>query len=118
MAQKEKTMERRETRQEAYDEADAEAPEPAAGLTFADFGQEITLLDLERMPSAFVRDDGETLLYEGVANTIFGEPSSGKSWIGLMAVIQQLRAGRRCLWWDNEDRFQHIGEAPTATPGH
>ena len=56
------------------------------------------------MPSAFVRDDGETLLYEGVANTIFGEPSSAKSWIGLMAVIQQLRAGRRCIWWDNEDR--------------
>ena len=33
LAQKEKTMERRETRQ-------------AAGLTFADFGQEVTLLDV------------------------------------------------------------------------
>ena len=110
LAQKEKTMERREIRQEAYDEADAVAPEPAAELTFADFGQEITLLDLERMPSAFVRDDGETLLYEGVANSIYGEPSSAKSWIGLMAVIQQLRAGRRCIWWDNEDRASTLAK--------
>ena len=97
LGQKEKAMARAQARQ-------AEAPEPAAELTFADFGQEITLLDVERLPSAFVRDDGETLLYEGVANTIFGEPSSAKSWIGLMAVIQQLRAGKRCIWWDNEDR--------------
>ena len=44
------------------------------------------------------------MLYEGVANTIFGEPSSGKSWIALMVTIQQLRAGRRVIWWDNEDR--------------
>ena len=83
---------------------DADTSEPEAGLTFADFGQEITLLDADRMPSAFVRSDGGTLLYEGVANTIYGEPSSGKSWIALMAVIQQLRAKRRCIWWDNEDQ--------------
>ena len=101
-AVKDREISRRERRQDARDSDDAS--EPAAGLTFADFGQPVTLLDVERLPSAFVRDDGETLLYAGVANTIFGEPSSGKSWIGLMAVIQQLRAGRRVIWWDNEDR--------------
>ena len=100
-AVKDRELSRRERRQDDYD---AEATEPTAGLTFADFGQEVTLLDVERLPSAFVREDGQTLLYEGVANTIFGEPSSGKSWIALMAVIQQLRAGRRCIWWDNEDQ--------------
>ena len=73
-------------------------------LDFASFGQEVTLQEVEKLPSAFVRGDDETLLYAGVANTIFGEPSSGKSWIGLMATIQQLRLGRRCIWWDNEDR--------------
>ena len=78
--------------------------EPAEGLTFADFRKEVTLLGVERLPSAFERADGETLLYEGVANSIYGEPSTGKSWIALMATIQQLRAGRRCIWWDNEDR--------------
>ena len=104
-ALKDRELARRERRADAYD---AEATEPTAGLTFADFGQEITLQDVERLPSAFVRDDGETLLYEGVANTIFGEPSSGKSWIALMAAIQQLRAGRRVIWWDNEDRATTI----------
>ena len=101
---KDRELSRRENRQNDLDADDAEATEPAAELTFADFGQEVTLLDVERLPSAFVRDDGETLLYEGLANTIFGEPSSAKSWIGLMAAIQRLRAGRRVIWWDNEDR--------------
>ena len=102
---KDREISRRERRQDARD---AEDGEPVAGLTFADFGQEVTLLDVEKLPSALVRSDGQTLLYEGVANTIFGEPSSGKSWIGLMAVIQQLRAGRRCIWWDNEDRASSL----------
>ena len=82
----------------------SDADGQTVGLTFADFGQEVTLLDVDRLPSAFVRADGETLLYEGLANTIYGEPSTGKSWIALMAVIQNLRAGRRVIWWDNEDR--------------
>ena len=103
LGQKKKAMARAQARQ-------AEAPEPAEELTFANFRQEITLLDVERLPSAFVRDDGETLLYEGVSNTIYGEPSSAKSWTGLMAVIQQLRAGRRCLWWDNEDRASTVAK--------
>ena len=106
-AVKERELSRRERRQDDYD-AEADATEPTAELTFADFGQEITLLDVERLPSAFVRDDGETLLYEGVANTIFGEPSSAKSWIALMATIQQLRAGRHVIWWDNEDRASTV----------
>ena len=77
---------------------------PAAELTFADFGQKVTLMDVERLPSAFVRVDNETILYEGLANIIFGEPSSCKSFVALMAAIQRLRAGRRVIWWDNEDR--------------
>ena len=102
LVQKEKVMARREARQDSYDEV--EATEPEAALDFASFGQEVTLQDVEKLPSAFERGDGETLLYAGVANTIFGEPSSGKSWIALMATIQQLRLGRRCIFWDNEDR--------------
>ena len=107
---KDRELSRRERRQDGYDAQDTAATEkatetePDPELNFADFGQDVTLLGIDRMPSAFVRDDGETLLYEGVANTIYGEPSSAKSWIALMAVIQQLRAGRRVIWWDNEDR--------------
>ena len=97
-------LSRRERRQDDADAPAQTADAPAEGLTFADFGQTVTLLDIERLPSAFDRVDGATLLYEGLANTIYGEPSTGKSWIGLMVAIQQLRAGRRVLWWDNEDR--------------
>ena len=84
--------------------AEAEPTEEDEQPDFASFQEEITLLDVKRLPSAFVRDDLETLLYEGVYNTIFGEVSSAKSWTGLMSVIQQLHAGRRVIWWDNEDR--------------
>ena len=65
--------------------ADAEYTEEDEQPDFASFGEEITLLDVDRLPSAFVRDDGETLLYEGLYNTMFGEPSCGKSWGGLMS---------------------------------
>ena len=63
-------------RKAAARNATEEPDTPADGLTFADFGQAVTLLDVERLPSAFERVDGETLLYEGLANTIYGEPSS------------------------------------------
>ena len=88
LAQKEKAMARRESHQEA---ASAEATEPEAELTFASFGQEVTLAASERLPSAFVRSDDATLLYEGVGNSFFGEPSSCKSFTALMVVIRQLR---------------------------
>ena len=101
---KDRELTRRERRQDGYDTDDASSAEPTAVLTFADFGREVTLLDAERMPSAFERCDGETILYEGVANILFGEPSSCKSFVALMMAIQRLRAGRRVIWWDNEDR--------------
>ena len=82
--------------------------ESVAGLSFADFGQELSLVDMELLPSALERSDGATLLYEGKANTIYGEPSSCKSWIGLMTVIHCLRAGRRVIWWDAEETANTI----------
>ena len=73
-------------------------------LTLADFTREVSLIGAERLPSAFTRSDGATLLYQGVANTLYGEPSTGKSWIALMAAIEQIRAGGQVLWWDAEDQ--------------
>ena len=54
------------------------------------------------IPPILFRSDGETLMYAGMLNTIFGEPGSGKSWLALMAVIQGVRDGRRSVWWDFE----------------
>lgn len=59
---------------------------------------------VSEIPAVLVRSDGETLLYEGRLNSIFGEPGMGKSWVALMAVIQALRSGARVAWWDHEDR--------------
>ena len=74
------------------------------GLTLADFTQEVTLLEVERLPAAFTRSDGQTLLYEGRFNTVYGETAIGKSWLALMAAIERLREGRNVFWWDFEDR--------------
>ena len=77
---------------------------PSVGLTLADFRQEVTLLGIETLPSALTRSDRATLLYEGRFNTIYGETAMGKTWMAIMTVIQRLRAGRRVVWWDSEDR--------------
>ena len=50
-AVKDREISRRERRQDSYD---SEAGEPAAGLTFADFGQPVTLLDVDRRRRGYV----------------------------------------------------------------
>ena len=89
---------------------DDTADTPPVGLTLADFEQEVSLLDVERLPSAFERTDGATLLYEGRFNTIYGEAAIGKTWTAQIVVIQQLRAGRRVIWWDSEDRASTLAK--------
>ena len=70
---------------------------PVVALTLADFTQEVTLLDLPDLPSALTRSDGATLIYQGRFNTLYGETGMGKTWIAIMAAIQQQRAGGRVL---------------------
>ena len=107
-ALKEKELADRERRQASNDRARAERVEagdaPPVGDTLADFQREVSLLDVERLPAAFERADGATLLYEGRFNTLYGEAAVGKTWTAQMVAIQQLRAGRRVIWWDAEDR--------------
>ena len=81
---------------------------PAEGLTLADYRHDVTLLGVDRLPSALDRIDGETLIYEGRFNTVYGEAAMGKTWIAIMAAIQALRAGRRVMWWDSEDRAETL----------
>lgn len=56
------------------------------------------------LPALLTRSDGETLLYAGKINTIFGEPGMAKSWVALKAAIESLEKGGRVLWWDLEDK--------------
>ena len=56
------------------------------------------------VPALLTRTDGATLLYEGRLNSIFGEPSGGKTWVAIMAVVEAVRSGARVVWWDFDDR--------------
>ena len=77
LAQKEKIMARRETRQDA--DADGgqveDAEEPLSAFEMPMDGS-----DLDLAPTAMLqRKDGATLLYDGKLNFLFGTPGSGKS---------------------------------------
>ena len=102
LAQKEKAMERRETRQEAYDDADDQVD--GDGEPLAAFEMPMDGSDLDLAPTAMLqRSDGSTLLYDGKLNFLFGVPGSVKSWVALYCVIETLLRGRRAIYWDHED---------------
>ena len=98
--QENRRMDRVDRRWEESESATAENDT----LTLADFTQDVTLLEVERLPAALTRSDGETLVYEGRFNTFTAETAQGKSWLGLMVAIERLREGRNVFFWDFEDR--------------
>ena len=71
---------------------------------FDDHTRPVTLDPTPKLPALLTRDDGETLLYEGRLNSVFGEPATGKTWIAIIAAIEAVRSGARVIWWDFEDR--------------
>ena len=70
----------------------------------------ISLSLAPKRPAALVRSDGETLLYAGEVNSVYGEPSIGKSWIAVAVLIENLKAGVRVCYWDFEDRPSTLAE--------
>ena len=70
--------------------------------------------DTTPVPALLTRSDGRTLLYEGRLNSIFGEPSGGKTWVAIMAVIEAVRNGARVVWWDFDDRPTTLATRLTA----
>jgi len=61
----------------------------------------------EDHPAHLERSDGLRLLYPGV-NTLSGEPTSGKTWLALLAVRQVLDAGLPVAFVDFEDRPSRV----------
>ena len=51
-------------------------------------------------PILLKRSDGRRLFYAGQVNLLFGDPESGKTWIGLACAVEALHAGRRVLVMD------------------
>lgn len=54
-------------------------------------------------PSLLTRDDGESLFYPGRVNSLFGLSEAGKSWVALLACIQEMAKGERVMYIDLED---------------
>ena len=72
-------------------------------------------------PSILRRDDGQCLFYVGQVNGVHGDSGAGKGWVVLLAVVQQLTAGRYVLVVDTEDvvdsivaRLRQLGATDTA----
>ena len=69
--------------------------------------EEIDLED-ENPPSMLKREDGNCLLYAGKVNAIFGESESGKTWIALEAIRQELLKNNVVFYLDFEDSARSI----------
>lgn len=57
------------------------------------------------VPSIFRRDDGAALIYPGRTHTFYGQPESCKTWVALVMIAQEIRAGNAALFFDYEDEI-------------
>jgi hypothetical protein len=82
------------------------APEPDTSWLprIVEFDEDET----EPGPTVLYRTDGQCLLYAGKINAIFGESESGKTWVALEAVRQQLVQGNKVFYIDFEDSKRGI----------
>jgi hypothetical protein len=76
-------------------------------------------------PSVFERSDGIRLLYPGRINALIGETESGKTWVAMAIVAQELNAGRHVIYADFEDgpesaveRLRSLGVGVEAIADH
>jgi hypothetical protein len=54
------------------------------------------------------RRDGKNLLYPYAVHSISGEPGSLKTWVALLAIVQQLEDGHNAAFIDFEDRAESV----------
>jgi len=54
------------------------------------------------------RRDGKHLLYPYAVHSISGEPGSLKTWVALLAIVQELENGNNAAFIDFEDRAQSV----------
>lgn len=73
-----------------------------------DLASVIAGTDPELPPAVLVRDDDRALFYAGKVNGLLGESESGKTWVILLGVAQELAAGRHVLYIDCEDTASGI----------
>jgi len=83
-------------------------------------GEQVTLA-----PTVFERSDGIRLLYPGRINALIGETESGKTWVAMNIVAQELNAGHHVIYADFEDgpesaveRLRALGVSVEAIADH
>jgi hypothetical protein len=54
-------------------------------------------------PTILRRTDGRALFYAANVNWLFGASGEGKTWVALIAVAQEINAGRHVVWLHYED---------------
>lgn len=63
---------------------------------------------LDPPPTMLRRTDGIPLLYTGAVHTVSGESESGKTWLTLLAALQELQNGNPVTFIDFEDRADRV----------
>jgi hypothetical protein len=101
-----------------YDYAAALRPAVPAGGAHPEARSTWTPVDLaaaldparpgETPPMLLARDDGVCLLYRQRVNSIYAEPETFKTWLALVAAVDELKAGNAVLWVDFEDSADTI----------
>lgn len=65
-------------------------------------------IEEEPGPVGLLRDDGQALIYAGKINGLIGESESGKSWVAMHAVEQELGRDGHVLYIDFEDSARGV----------
>ena len=83
---------------------------PAVDVSFrpVDLGPVLDGTALQPEPSILRRDDRQALFYAGQINGLHGDSGTGKGWVILYAIAQQLAGGRNVMMLDAEDVAQSI----------
>lgn len=92
-----------EAPEEPSDQEEQEDDPERTSWWFRDLGPVLSGENPEPEPSVLRREDGQCLFYPGKVNGIIGPSESGKSWLAIEAVAQELRDGRPVLYMDFED---------------
>jgi hypothetical protein len=115
----------------AYTTLDAAAgdygPPPPPPTTWSPVDLERVLAGdyLDPPPTMLRRTDQIPLLYAGAVHTVSGESESGKTWLCLLAALQEIAQGNAVTFIDFEDRpdrviarLAAIGATPDQIRGH
>lgn len=97
-----------DTAEDPADDPEDPAEDEHTSWWFLDLGPVLSGENPDPPPSVLVREDGQAAFYPGKVNGLIGPSESGKSWLALKAVAEELTADRPVLYLDFEDTASGI----------